>query len=242
MQARYASLLHLMLLLPLVSIHAQQKDTAHTPSINFSVINTPQVASFKGKDGNPGKNGSSRLFVIKLFRMALSGKGGRNGKPGADLYVHIDTVMAGDSVLLKLIVTTSGPKKSPAGTFYVNPRWGHLNVFSIGGRGGNGGDGENGLKKDGTKAATSGGDGGKGGNGGNGGTIKVVAETAALPYITKQCLAFYNPGGAPGNGGKGGEPGDSGYNSGENGASGNPGEPGMRIELTDTHGKIYLVF
>lgn len=242
MPIRYIAPVYFLLLLHFTVAQAQQKDTMHTPPIDFSQINTYQLGNFKGKDGKDGKDGNSRLFVIKLWRMALRGKNGKNGADGPNLYAYITAIPIADSVILKVDITNLSDKKKTVSTFYVNPGVGHLNVFSIGGKGGDGGNGATGLPKEDKKSATDGGDAGNGANGGNAGTIKVVAEDAAITYLKSNYIAFYSQGGAPGKAGKGGEPLDKTLRAGTDGHEGQPGDMGARVELVDTKGKVYRVF
>jgi len=205
------------------SVAAQQKDSISKPLLDKS--NGIQVANYSPKKAKDGKNGSARMFVLKLFRSANNGKEGRTGANAPNLTVNVSAVLSGDSTILKLLVNVSGRKNNPD-VYYVNPRYGFINVVADGGEGGNGGEGENGLSKDGKKCATSGGNGGNGGAGGNGGIIEVTIDSSAMAFSKCLCLAYTNRGGLGGNGGNGGGA-SSNYGEDPSAGPGSAGNPGM---------------
>jgi len=213
----------LMLFFTSLMASAQQKETISKELLDKS--NGLQVANYTPKQAKDGKDGSARMFVLKLFRSANNGKDGKPGYNAPNVTVNVSAVVSGDSTILKLIVNVSGRKNNPD-VFYVNPRYGFINVVADGGSGGNGGVGEDGLSKDGKKSATMGGYGGNGGTGGNGGMIEVMIDSSAMAFSKCTCLAYTNRGGSGGMGGNGGGASPN-YGEDSTAGPGNAGNPGM---------------
>ncbi|MGG9962758.1 hypothetical protein [Ferruginibacter sp. SUN106] len=189
-----------------------------------------QIADYKPEAAKSGKDGDHRWVLIKLFRMANSGKDGSDGKAGASVRINIAAIPAeGNNVVLQIVSTTN--TKSSKDTFFVDPQKGQIKFIADGGNGGSGGAGGTGLSKDGKKSATSGGSGGDGGKGGKGGNIEVYFDSTAFAFINCPCLIYSNEGGRGGYKGQGGaaaadytyEPGKG--TDGKNGAAGDRGLP-----------------
>jgi hypothetical protein len=206
--------------------------------------NGVQIVNYKPEAAKSGKDGDNRWVLIKLFRMANSGKSGSNGKAGAAVRINIAAIPAeGNNVVLQIITTTN--TKAQKDTFFVNPQQGQIKFIADGGNGGNGGAGGTGLPKDGKKSATSGGSGGDGGKGGKGGNIEVYFDSTAFAFINCPCLVYSNYGGRGGYGGSGGraaadytyEPG-----KGTDGKNGETGEKGLPVYIRKTGSdKIFLM-
>jgi len=111
--------------------------------------------------------------------------------------------------------------------YFVNPRYGKLVLFSVGGQGGDGGSGQDGNKQDEKHYPVSGGNGGNGGDGGLAGSFEVVYEPSAREYTNWPCIEMTSEGGQPGMGGPGGKAGEISCSTpGVWANAGNPGKPG----------------
>jgi len=203
-----------------------------------------QIVNYKPEAAKSGKDGDNRWVLIKLFRMANSGRDGSNGKAGAAVRVNIAAIPAeGNNIVLQIISTTN--TKAQKDTFFVDPQKGQIKFIADGGNGGSGGAGGTGLSKDGKKSATSGGSGGDGGKGGKGGNIEVYFDSTAFAFINCPCIVYSNDGGRGGYGGSGGRPAaDYTYEPGKgtDGKNGATGEKGLPVYIRKIGSdKIFLM-
>lgn len=198
-----------------------------------------------GMDGQEGAPGSPAHH-------GFSGDNAREGQDGGrvDLFVGLDQDPLGQHAVLKVWAIYLNPpahhnvESAPKEAFYaIDATLGTLTVLANGGQGGAGGRGGDGVDalSSGCSSANpfdcilppqnggNGGNGGDGGDGGRGGTIRVVASTAAQPYLGRLLLHVEGgEAGAPGLGGRGGSGVDGGFSglTGHEGSAGKAGSAG----------------
>jgi len=239
MKQRCPVLLLLIFLSASVIGYSRQNDSLAKLDKHFSMRNAFYKADYKSRDGRSGSNGADR-FAIVLFHMAKRGGHGKPGRSGPTLQVKVTAIPSGDSVILAIVVTKEGGKKTDH--YYVNPRHGKIVIVADGGNGGSGGNGEDGEEVTQKRPyGGSGGDGGRGANGGAGGTINVTFDSSAVSYINSPCILYFNQPGMGGNGGSGGRPTGTGSADGSPGKSGESGRPGPPVTVTGPNGKVFRI-
>ncbi|GAB2811668.1 hypothetical protein [Ferruginibacter profundus] len=207
-----------------------------------------QIVNYKPEAAKNGKDGDHRWVLIRLFRMANSGRDGSEGKAGAAVRINIAAIPAeANNVVLQIIAAAN--TRAQKDTFYLDPQKGQIKFIADGGNGGSGGAGGTGLSKDGKKSATSGGSGGDGGKGGKGGNIEVYFDSTAFAFINCPCLVYSNEGGRGGYGGSGGSAAadyststDPEAGRGSHGKDGPTGDKGLPVYIRKAGSdKIFLV-
>lgn len=206
--------------------------------MDFAKLKRMQVVNHSSKDGR--SRGTRFSLINLLLGIPGNGKNGKDGSPGPELDVKVSSVLSGDSMMLRLIITVIG-NKSKTKTHYVNPRYGRIIIVANGGNGGDGGSGD--AVKEGKSGF--GGNGGNGGNGGTGGIIHVAIDSSALSFATCACIVYENMGGHGGSGGSGGKGGSAGSYSypseGNTGGSGFYGMNGPPIYVMGPNKKVIAI-
>ena len=220
----------LILLLLSVSLTANSRPPKRDK--RFALRNTFYQVNYQAEKGRDGLDGSARLGSLVPLHPPCSGRDGKTGHTGPNLFGRVSALRVGDSVILVIVIRKD--KEARTNCYYVNPRYGKIIIDADGGDGGAGGWGACGSEKN----ETNGGDGGNGGVGGKGGAIDMTFDSTAVGYVHCSCIIYFNRGGRGGSGGHGGEGKGGCSKDGQYGMNGENGIPGAPVSIRDPSGRV----
>lgn len=220
------------------------KITLYPSYIYHAVVTGIGEQGDKGWTGNSGHSGSAGRNADG--QQGQDGDWGRTGSNGRNAVLYLRTLESG------IVLAQVYKDGSASENWYLDLAHGGSMVVNLsggaggkGGKGGRGGSGADGTANSQPGYGGRGGNGGHGGSGGDGGSLKVYADSAAMPYVSQ--IHLYNAGGEGGEGGSGGGggfggtayqakgwslifTGRGGY-SGRDGCRGQSGRPGPPMQV-----------